>query len=177
MAERRAAQFQVNTSSLTYQFPLELIGGTGRAPEKNPRPRRGRGIARCESPIEHQLCLALAEAPGFRWRVPTDHPWHVGRWEDLELLLLAQPDCGPYRPDFAIARADWLYPEPLPVLVEVDGYQYHSGKEQAERDRTRDRFLTSQGAAVLHFSGGEVWRDAGRCASEILALVSRRNLR
>lgn len=164
----------MKTQASSAQLSLDLIGGLGRLPERGSRPRRARGIGRCESPLEEQLCLALANTSGFRWRDLLDHPWLVGGWDSLELSLLAQPQCGVFRPDFALARAGWLYPEPLSLVVEVDGHAFHERTPaQAERDRSRDRSLVSQGITVLRFTGREVWRDAGCCAREALTLAAR----
>lgn len=156
------------------QLALDLVGGHSASPAKPVR-RRPKGIERCESPIEEQLCLALGFAGLFRWREPDDHPWRVGHWPAIDLALFAQPEWGAFRLDFALAPLEWMYPEPLPVVIEVDGHEFHERtKEQAERDRARDRFMAAHGATVLRFTGSEVWRNAGRCAEEILALVSRR---
>jgi very-short-patch-repair endonuclease len=124
--------------------------------------------------MEQQLALALSAAEAFRWRQLDDHPWHVGSWPRLQIALLAQPQWDAYRADFALTPLDWLWPAPLPIVIEVDGFDHHERtKEQAERDRSRDRFMAAHGATVLRFTGSEVWRNAGKCAGEVLALAAR----
>lgn len=58
------------------------------------------------------------------------------------------------------------------VAVELDGHDFHERtKEQAARDRSRDRLLTIDGWTVLRFTGSEVDRDVARCWSEVLSVL------
>jgi very-short-patch-repair endonuclease len=132
------------------------------------------GIERCESPLEEKLAHAFSKLARFEWRKPADHPWEVGRWPGWFLTLLAQPEYGPYRVDFGIST--WVHddngPPPFIVIVEVDGHDYHERtREQAEYDKSRDRFMTATDARVFRFTGREVWRDAEACAYEVLEYV------
>lgn len=157
-----------------HQFALDLVGGYSRFPSRGHQRRRRRGLDRCESPIERQLALALSQVGSFRMREGNDHPWRIGSWEALAIVLLAQPLYGPYRADFALVPMNWHTPRALPIIIEVDGHDFHERtKEQAARDRIRDRFMASQGSIVLRFSGSEVWRDSSKCAREILSYGSR----
>lgn len=82
----------------------------------------------------------------------------------LFLYLQAQTsvDGRDIRVDFAIVSRDYR------LAVEVDGHDFHERtKEQAARDRSRDRALLANGWQVLRFTGSEVWRDPDRCAAEI----------
>ncbi|ACL58471.1 endonuclease domain-containing protein [Methylobacterium nodulans] len=55
------------------------------------------------------------------------------------------------------------------VVVECDGHEFHERtKEQAARDRSRDRALQARGCVVMRFTGSEVYRDPVRCACEAL---------
>lgn len=54
------------------------------------------------------------------------------------------------------------------LVVECDGHEYHERtKEQAAKDRSRDRRLTSLGFDVFRFTGSELWRDPWGCASQV----------
>lgn len=56
----------------------------------------------------------------------------------------------------------------VPVAVECDGHDFHEKtKEQAIRDKKRDRDFIAAGVPVLHFTGREIWRDPSRCVGEI----------
>lgn len=58
--------------------------------------------------------------------------------------------------------------------VELDGHDFHERtKEQAERDRSRDRALTAAGWVCLRFTGREVYRDPGACLDQIETFLIR----
>ena len=53
------------------------------------------------------------------------------------------------------------------VVVECDGHAFHERtKEQASRDRSRDRAMTLAGYKVLRFTGSEIHRDLMACVSQ-----------
>ncbi len=108
-------------------------------------------FCRCGSPIEELFLAALILCGDFCWR--SSNPPDVGFWRDQMVTLQQQVPIGAYRVDFLIAgqRA---------AVVELDGHDFHERtKEQAERDKKRDRVLQATGLAVLRFTGSEVWRD------------------
>jgi very-short-patch-repair endonuclease len=60
------------------------------------------------------------------------------------------------RPDFYV----WIPSNPkFNLVVECDGFKYHSSKNSFSRDRARDRLLQSKGFQVFRFSGSEIWTD------------------
>jgi very-short-patch-repair endonuclease len=105
-----------------------------------------------ESPIEARFLLACQ--------------YH--RLATAYQIVLPQVQVGPYRVDFLIKMLG--DPDGVGVIVECDGHDFHERtKEQAERDRKRDRDLGSQGYRVLRFTGRELWRDPHSCADEAMA--------
>jgi very-short-patch-repair endonuclease len=59
---------------------------------------------------------------------------------------------------------------PHRLAVECDGHDFHERtKEQAARDRERDRRLQAHGLQVMRFTGSEVYRDPIKCVVEIMA--------
>lgn len=156
------------------QMVLGLTGGYAvdrPIPERSHR-RRLRGIDRCESPIELRLAASLCASPGFTPRTIVDPPSVVGQWRGNGYELRAQHQWERYRVDFALLPCDQQARPRRVIIVEVDGHEWHERtKEQAEYDRARDRYMTSTGAAVLRFTGREIWRDATLCAQEVLSLA------
>lgn len=58
--------------------------------------------------------------------------------------------------------------------VELDGHDFHERtKEQAERDRSRDRALTAAGWTCLRFTGREVNRDPDVCLEQVEEFLRR----
>jgi len=121
----------------------EDYGGRGR--EKCPTCRAAGKRAQCESPIESTLWDALTAA-------------HASYEEQLQ-------------PQYELLgyRADFAWPESK-IVIEADGHEYHERtKEQAARDRKRDRVMQRAGWMVLRFTGSEIHADAAACAREVWA--------
>jgi very-short-patch-repair endonuclease len=74
---------------------------------------------------------------------------------------------GPYEVDI-LWRAERL-------VVEVDGYRYHSDRRAFEADRARDRELARRGFAVLRFTDRELSRDPNAVATSLHAHLRRRS--
>lgn len=125
----------------------------------------------CESPIEkmlfEQLYCDLNVAEGFGGFSPGLRNW----------LICPQYKVGKFRVDFAVGylAAERPYPnhpfeQPgcVRFAVECDGHAFHEKtKEQAAKDKARDRFLTANGWRVMRFTGSEIYRDAAACSREI----------
>lgn len=146
-----------------------------------------------ESPIEAKLLAAI-----FVWMEFTRHdgdaastpgPIHVGEFNDNAdihaprqgataserfINLGLQVQIGRHRVDF-LFRVDYLWTDErrrLFVVVECDGHDFHERtKEQAIRDRSRDRELQSLGYIVLRFTGREIHRSPYHCAKEIESII------
>lgn len=55
------------------------------------------------------------------------------------------------------------------VLIECDGHDYHErSKEQATKDKRRDRALIGLGILTMRFTGSEIWKSPSKCAKEII---------
>ncbi len=120
-------------------------------------------VERCESPIEQMMCVALFGA------LVTDRAC-IG---DIDCVVMPQQEirCGDqtYRVDFEIAvflPVEFL--ETMTVVVECDGHDFHEKtKEQAARDKARDRAIQACGVPVLRFTGSEIWHAPWRCADQV----------
>jgi very-short-patch-repair endonuclease len=79
-----------------------------------------------------------------------------------------QVNIGPY-------IADFLYLDRY--VIEVDGHDYHSSKEQMQHDYSRDRYMKKKGYEVMRFTGTEVYREANNCVTQMMEVVySPRNV-
>jgi uncharacterized protein DUF559 len=72
-----------------------------------------------------------------------------------------------------IAVADFAWPDRR-LVVEVDGYEFHSTPKAVDHDNARDRLLLAAGWMPLHFSWNEVERHPERVAQEILGTLNTR---
>lgn len=120
----------------------------------------------CESPIEVLLLAALMFVT-----VEEDFSCTYGGplVDSSTLTLLPQARVGPYRLDFLLTYDCGVSPyEPIHLAVECDGHEFHERtKQQAQRDKQRDRFLQGAGYRVLRFTGAEIWADAASCAEQV----------
>jgi very-short-patch-repair endonuclease len=70
-----------------------------------------------------------------------------------------------------IGRVDFLIEGFL--IVEVDGYAFHSNREAMRRDLRRNNASTVNGFAVLRYMPEHIWFEADRVVAEIRAALSR----
>ncbi len=70
-------------------------------------------------------------------------------------------------------RLDFAYPE-LRVVVEVNGWAYHSAPEQARYDAARRNALNQAGWTVLEFDWWVVTHESRRVAAEVAAVLIAR---
>jgi very-short-patch-repair endonuclease len=94
----------------------------------------------CESPIEVELGVQFLIA--FR-AIGSD-----------DFKLVPQHVLGPFRYDFAVMRHGKLI-----GLIECDGKEFHSTKEQIANDHAKDKLAAKMGVRIFRFSGSDIYRD------------------
>lgn len=131
-------------------------------------------VEKGESPIEQLLLAALRSSSDLQPftqihfclgeelpdRAPFDQAAHI----------YPQAKIGSYRVDLAIwdASIPFELRNPRLMIVECDGHDFHEKtKEQARKDKQRDRFFVSKGYKVLRFTGSEIWANPEDIADEI----------
>jgi len=154
-------------------------------------------LIQCESPIEQLVFVALSHAPGWSmWSFPRSTRKVRAGHSRLGLYVIPQLVVGPSevgmakasvsaRLDFAVVRSRIVSVEvqedgetvdsdaldedcSLRIAVECDGHDYHERtREQAERDRSRDRELQKSGWVVMRFTGREIHRDPLLIAKQV----------
>lgn len=95
---------------------------------------------------------------------------------ECRLIVQPQAQMGNRRVDFLIHAYDWrneMSPKPQPgvwrrLIVECDGHNFHERtKEQAAKDRSKDRRAVLDGVDCFRFTGSELWRDPWGCAEQV----------
>lgn len=135
-----------------------------------------RGVNLGKSPIEVLFYQALRvlvrlehPSPDRAWLVPflEGDQFKAFAIEYLDICVGDQIRCLDWPVDYVVGvrSAD----ERLHyAVVECDGHDFHERtKEQAARDRSRDRRLQEAGYRVFRFTGAELYRDPLGCAREI----------
>jgi very-short-patch-repair endonuclease len=141
------------SNSIRYQSAMRL--------ERLPR--------KTESPIERMLFIGIV---GFSFAIPRyNFAGSVSLVEESEkwptLHVDTQVQVDRYRVDILV-RVTLGGKEIGAVVAECDGHDFHERtKEQASRDKGRDRFLTMNGFTVLRFTGSEIYNGVHNCAGDI----------
>lgn len=131
-----------------------------------------------ESPIEALLGAAFhfsanvmdfarARAPIVYLNEPdrSRKPHVPAQWE-----LVPQFQWEGYRIDFAVFTE-----LPYPIFVECDGHDFHERtKEQAARDRGKDRKIQHANIPILRFTGSQIYADPLECGFEICQFIHKR---
>lgn len=136
-----------------------------------------------ETPIETALGIAMdiiGRVALAKQTVQTDNGWDLrlietwmGNHPSEKWRIYPQVHIGSARVDFFVSyrTADGL----SGIVVECDGHDFHEKtKEQAARDKARDRAIAKHGYQVLRYTGSEIWADPCACALEVLNLVAKR---
>jgi very-short-patch-repair endonuclease len=128
----------------------------------------GSMLEKAESPIERLLVIHLyKESQKFDWYYEQ---------LDLEVDFYQQYpiDVGDkkYRADFMLYGIDKKSGKKVEIVIECDGHEFHEKtKEQAARDKSRDRDIQGTGAYVIRFSGSEIWKNPSKCAKEAFDIL------
>lgn len=78
------------------------------------------------------------------------------------------------RVDFVVWAEEIATRQYRRLIVECDGHDYHERtKEQAAKDRSRDREAVLAGYDVFRFTGSELWRDPWGCAEKVQIWAER----
>lgn len=135
-----------------------------------------------ESHIEQVMLAALVFSAGFDAGAHSTWEWSGDKYslpdatnQKSEIKVYRQAAVDKYRADFLLA---WKFGDRHGYLaIECDGHQYHDAtKEQASRDRARDRLFQSLGVVIFRFTGRDLWQSAYGCQYDIaMYLYERRN--
>lgn len=134
----------------------------------------------CESPIEEVMAAWLLSELTYDFQME-GCPVYFGcanerRWpteyDESGVVIMCQSLVDRYRVDFLIfasvvGKTAWL-------AVECDGHDYHERtKEQARRDRSRDRWMALNDIHVMRFTGQEIYENAKLCANQVSQQIEK----
>jgi hypothetical protein len=148
----------------------------------------GRAIFYTQSPIEELFFYGIAAACGMRSRELTVS--NRGLHQDFTLtgeqdmteqyVISIQHKVAEHHVDFMVrgkfycgyGRARGVEWAEAQVAVECDGHDFHEKtKEQAKRDKRRDRNIAGAGMDVVRFSGSEIYANPIEHADWVLSHV------
>lgn len=151
-------------------------------------------LMRCESPIEARFLLSLICSCALHNLaiVITDDDGDPLYWTEsdarmeMKLYVCPQQHIGDYRVDFALnlvfnntaVEVARMVGNPDPIgplviqehlVIECDGHEFHERtREQAARDKNRDRELLNSGYPTMRFTGSEIISSPLKCANQIM---------
>ena len=132
-----------------------------------------------QSPIEevlHAVFIFKATLNGGRplRQFPSAQQHEAAQKGGPDFYIVPQHQFGPYRADLLVGYYGIGTIKQTSIVVECDGHQWHERtKEQAQKDRERERALNAHVAKVIRFTGSEIYRDPFACADEIIATLDR----
>lgn len=138
--------------------------------------------ARGDSPIEKLFFIGLRAQVAFAWPYLlftefdetedfSECVKHDRRTSQVSLVVWPQAKIGDFRVDFLIS-ATAVDGRLVQAVVECDGHDFHERtKEQASKDKARDRRLQMSGFPVYRYSGSDLWRDPCGCARQVLVWI------
>lgn len=125
-----------------------------------------------KSPIEEDLAMEIIESIEGESEVGGSGVYLVHPQALIELPL-NHKETVKYYVDFLITWQS--FPgrgQELKFVIECDGHEFHERtKEQAKKDRRRDRKLIQHGYIPLRFTGQEIYEDAQGCSMEIMDVI------
>lgn len=80
-----------------------------------------------------------------------------------------------YRADFLLTYKSSFhgFEKDRQLIVECDGHDFHDKtKQQASRDKERDREMKKLGYEVFRFTGSDIWNDVYSCSKEAIDMVT-----
>lgn len=137
-------------------------------------------IDNCASPIEQIFYIAYI--------------FYVLKFEDIKVddyslsFLLLEEICSQYtiiwedkkyNVDFVLdfsrknKNGEYIYPfiKKLKYAIELDGFDYHSSKQQMNYDYERENNLKIQGYNVIRFTGSQLYTNPYKCIYNLIKII------
>jgi very-short-patch-repair endonuclease len=117
----------------------------------------------CQTPIEKILAIALDE------QINKILPYYVQEFFFKPQYIIECED-KKYRVDFFIKTR--IAEKQINFVIECDGHDFHEKtKEQAKKDKQRERDLMKAGNVVIRFTGSEIVKNPIGCAREVIDII------
>jgi len=113
----------------------------------------------CESPIEQIMALRLSQYENS-YHAVNDRLCNGIDLIEVHRQYVIKNKNSNYRADFLITIWDELLKEGYSFVIECDGHDFHEKtKEQAQKDKQRDREILASGMYVMRYTGSEIFNN------------------
>ena len=127
---------------------------------------------KCESEIERIFAATLFVSRHVSGIYKASSKRSTCLDDGAKLFLEPQYVIGDFRVDFLYGFSETSGDLFKCIAIECDGHDFHERtKEQAARDKSRDRYLSTQVGRVLRFTGSELYRDPYACVYEATKML------
>lgn len=127
-------------------------------------------LRKCESPIEQLLSVHLIDSVEHFLTKNSIFPTSV----DAQIIPQSEIEIYSkvYRLDFHIIVE--VFDKEFNFAVECDGHDFHEKtKEQARKDKERDRNLQRIGFTIIRFTGSEIWENPFGCSRQVIEIIEK----
>ena len=91
----------------------------------------------------------------------------------VELYLTSQKRVASYYLDFELLVYGF-WGDIIKIAIEIDGHLWHEKtRDQAAKDKKREREISAYGYYVLRFTGSEVYNKPGECVKTVMDTATR----
>lgn len=130
-------------------------------------------IGSCESPIEKMFAILLRSAVNRSDLSTSQNYFDFLTQHEVTLYEGTRKEVS-YRLDFLIQFTNFKSGKDYDFAIECDGHEFHEKtKEQARKDKKRDRDLLISGIVPIRFTGSEIYKNAFRCANEAVRIIEK----
>jgi very-short-patch-repair endonuclease len=129
-------------------------------------------VPACYTNLKSTVFVLDADYPNLQDLSDEDIGSHCVEYRCVNIIK--QYRIGQYRTDLAIFTQSSDPNRFIKIAIECDGHDYHERtKEQASRDKKRDRYFQMMGWPILRFTGSEIYKDPAAKAQEVMDLVEK----
>lgn len=120
--------------------------------------------------LEEERIIDYARIKAYDFEYGIDFKFCFEKMQDEEIVEIKhngdEEYYKHYRPDFLVTTCFQSF------VIEIDGYDSHSNKEQFIHDKKRDRTFLNACIPTIRFAGSEVFKDPLECAKEVIGIIA-----
>lgn len=143
-------------------------------------------LDKISSPIEQIFYVSYILYCGFLGNdMVDDVPLVISLFENIKLQEKVEFNNKTYNIDFVIDfsnknnKGEYITPtiKNLKYAIELDGFDYHSNKQQMNYDYERENNIKLKGYNVIRFTGSQLYKEPFKCVDNLIRIIVKDVLR